>query len=410
MVWPVTHPVGTTYYDPERAFNGYTIWAPLASDGEVKEESGVINLMDMAGRILHTWRTAFPVHYGRLLPNGNMFAMLRRVSEGSPLAEGYHMGGAGGLIVEYNWEGDVLFEWDDPCSHHDMAKLANGNYIYVGWEKIPRDMAPRVRGGLPGTEHHDGTIFSDYFREIDPEGNILWEWHAFEHLDPDIDVISPFHARNEWSHINNIDIMPDGNVLSSSRHMDSAFIVEKDTGSILWRWGNVAYYDRDKGQVLLGNVKDPRTMGGPHAAHVIPEGLPGAGHMLVYDNGMYVYGSRAIEVDIKTGEILWQTEDHGPVPYVYGRNHFSPFISNAQRLANGNTLLCEGQNGVFMEITREQELVWQYVRPTPSAGKRIMWGVFRAYRYAPDYCPQFASLPPAEGEAILPDVPHGITW
>ncbi|MBW1997334.1 MAG: aryl-sulfate sulfotransferase [Deltaproteobacteria bacterium] len=262
----------------------------------------------------------------------------------------------------------------------------------------------------PGSEHYDGSMFCDYFREIDPGGNTVWEWHASEHFDPDIDVINPLHPRTEWSHINNIDAMPDGSILTSSRHMDSAFIVEKKTGDILWRWGNVAYYDRARGQVTMRDVRDPKTMGGPHAAHVIPEGLPGAGNMLVYDNGMYVHGSRAIEVDIKSGEIVWQTEDHGPAPYVHGRNHFSPFVSNAQRLPNGNTLLCEGQTGVIMEITRKQELVWQYVRPTPSEGRRIKWGIFRAYRYAPDYCPQFASLPPAGGLAVIPQLPHGITW
>ena len=412
MVWPVTYPSGTVYYDPERTFDGYTVWAPLGAGEAEKpnERPGLINLMDMGGHVVHTWKTAYPTHYGRLQPNGNLVALLRCTAGEMPEANGYRMGGGAGMLVEYDWDGNVLFEHNDPYCHHDMRKLPNGNYIYVAWEKVPPDLAKRVRGGMAGTEHMDGTMFSDFFREIDPEGNRVWEWHVIDHFDPDIDIMGPIHPRSEWTHINDIDVMPDGNILSDCRHTDGAFIVDKSTGDIIWRWGNAAYLDRESGRLELRNKKDPKTMGGPHAAYLIEEGLPGAGNMLIYDNGMYAYGSRALEVDIKTGDIVWASEDHGPVPYNYGRNHFSPYISNAQRLPNGNTLICEGRNGVLMEITRDQELVWQYVRPEPSMDQMIKWGVYRAYRYAPDHCPQLASLPSAGGDALLPETPYGVLW
>ncbi|MBW1803526.1 MAG: aryl-sulfate sulfotransferase [Deltaproteobacteria bacterium] len=413
-MWPIAHLSGTIYYDPKKASNGYTVWCPLGAgeSGEPNVRPSVINLMDMRGNVVHSWKTAYPVHYGYLLPDGNMLALLRWTSSDGPDAGGYKMGGGAGLLAEYDWDGNVVFEYYDPFSHHDVSKLDNGNYIYVGWEKVPPDLAKKVRGGQPGTEHKDGTMFCDYFREIDPQGNTVWEWRGYEHLDPDIDVIGHIHARNEWTHINDIDVMPDGNILTDARHTDGAFIVEKKTGDIIWRWGNVAYLDKETGQVELGDVRNPKTMGGPHAAHIIQEGLPGAGNMLIYDNGMYVYGSRALEVDIKTGDIVWQSEDHRPVCYVHGRTHFSPYISNAQRLPNGNTLICEGQNGLLFEVTPDQELVWQWIRPTPAGPDNATqkWGIYRAYRFAPDYCPQLASLPPAEGEVIIPELPHGMTW
>ncbi len=42
---------------------------------------------------------------------------------------------------------------------------------------------------------------------------------------------------------------------------------------------------------------------------------------------------------------------------------YSPRISNAQRLPNGNTLICEGDFGRLFEVTRDGELVWEYVNP-----------------------------------------------
>ncbi len=44
-------------------------------------------------------------------------------------------------------------------------------------------------------------------------------------------------------------------------------------------------------------------------------------------------------------------------------NFFSPRMGNAQRLPNGNTLITESSFGRFFEVTREGEVVWEYVNP-----------------------------------------------
>jgi hypothetical protein len=120
--------------------------------------------------------------------------------------------------------------------------------------------------------------------------------------------------------------------------------------------------------------------------------------MLIYDNAMYTYFSRALEVNVKTDEVVWESEDaFGIEGYVRGRIHFSPFISGADRMPNGNTVICCGGNGVVFEVTPEKELVWQWVRPTRNRESEVRWGIFRAHRYAPDYCLQFTNLPPAAG-------------
>ena len=66
---------------------------------------------------------------------------------------------------------------------------------------------------------------------------------------------------------------------------------------------------------------------------------------------------------------------------------YSPYISSAQRLPNGNTLICEGADGHFLEVTADHEVVWEYISP--------YWGNFfptnmsyRAYRYPYEYAPR----------------------
>jgi hypothetical protein len=91
--------------------------------------------------------------------------------------------------------------------------------------------------------------------------------------------------------------------------------------------------------------------------------------------------SRVIEVDPATGNIGWSYETRPPWAF------FSSFISDAQRLPNGNTLICEGQTGRLFEVTYDGEIVWEYVNP--FFGENERYGrvnlVFRAYRYGPDF-------------------------
>ena len=87
--------------------------------------------------------------------------------------------------------------------------------------------------------------------------------------------------------------------------------------------------------------------------------------------------SRVIEVEPATKEIVWEYREKRESDF------FSPRISNAQRLPNGNTLVCEGDFGRFFEVTSEGELVWEYVNPYFGEGPNGFNNrVFRAYRYS----------------------------
>jgi hypothetical protein len=110
------------------------------------------------------------------------------------------------------------------------------------------------------------------------------------------------------------------------------------------------------------------------------------GNLLIFDNGPHRRDhpapySRVIEVDRRTRAIVWEYHDQSLFDF------FSPYISGAQRLPNGNTLICEGCDGRIFEVTPDGLVVWEYVNPHffPEAGRPGLnnW-VFRAFRYTPE--------------------------
>ncbi len=388
---------GTVYYDPDRAFSGYTLWAhlpnPMVGADKPGDCPGEANLMDMRGNIVRQWKLPFPPMHVELLADGHLLAGMRSTeTDGTrPGLPPYTIGGVQGQLWEFDWEGNVVFRHKDLRMHHDFKKLPNGNYMYLIWEKLPLDFTKEILGGIKERAFADGTMFSDSIVEVTPNGEEVWKWEGAKHFDPALDILGPLHPRLEWTHCNTLWLTEEGDIMSSARFCDMAFKIERKTGKIIWRWGQVAYMDKDTGRIEVRC--NQKTLGGQHDVHIIPKGLPGAGHMLCYDNGMYKAISRAVEVDMQTGEVVWESNSH-PMPQ--GRMDFSSYISSARRLPNGNTLLCHGQGGYLNEVTPDKEIVWEYYNPAPNSVTHN-WPIFRCYRYAADFCVQFASLPPASG-------------
>ena len=143
---------------------------------------------------------------------------------------------------------------------------------------------------------------------------------------------------------------------------------------------------------------------------MIPKGLPGEGNLLVFDNGgeggygtpnpSSVTGnnnahrdySRVLEFDPITLEIKWQYTplEAGFLLFTDASKFYSSYISSAQRLPNGNTLITEGSDGRLIEVTPDHEIVWEYINPyfKNVAGKISMNMVYRAYRVPYEWIPQ----------------------
>ena len=347
--------LGLTWYKRGQTYDGYTLFAPQSGRN--------VYLIDMLGNVVHQWDLPYlPADYGYLLENGRLLIAGRTGK--SPVT----FGGNGGILMEMNWEGEVVWSYEEPTLHHDFCRMPNGNTMVLGWELIPSDMVKRVKGGLPGTEHPQG-IWCDYFREITPDGKTVWEWHCQEHLDPEEDVICPLNSRKEWTHANACEVLPDGNILTSFRVISTVAIIDRQSGLFLWKWG--------KGE--LGHQHNPTSLDN--------------GSVLIFDNGFHSSrhtnspGSRIVEVNPKSNQIEWSYEARPQWDF------FSGHVSGAQRLPNGNTLICEGVKGRLFEVTREKEVVWEYISPfyVDGAAGRVNQ-IFRTYRYAPNF-PGFRDKP-----------------
>jgi hypothetical protein len=344
-----TSPQTVTIYDSLKAYNGYTLFAPLGGK--------TVWLVDMKGRFIHRWEMQYrPGEYGKLLPNGNLL-YAGKITTG-PLTD---FGGSGGTLMEVDWDGNTVWKYEETYLHHDFCRMSNGNTMVLRWVKVPEDVAAKVKGGVPGTEK-EGVMWTDAFQEVTPAGDVVWEWMAYEHLDPEVDIICPICSRGEWTHGNSCFVMPDGDILTTFRTTDTIAIIDKGNGDIKWRWG--------AGE--LAHPHDPTLLDN--------------GNILVFDNGSHrkldlINYSRVVEVNPNTEKIEWEYKAK-PADSFY-----SHLISGCQRLTNGNTLICEGLAGRIFEVTTEGEIVWEFINPfnNPSSGGEPNSRVFRAYRYSPDY-------------------------
>jgi outer membrane protein assembly factor BamB len=342
--------IGLRASNPERAFPGFTLFAPQSGGGNVY-------LIDLEGQVVHTWRMPYPPgNYGYLTKRGTLFYNGKIIEDSGRFIS--RQPWKGGVALEAGWNGDVLWEVRHPDHHHDGIRLGNGNVLLLCLAKLPQDIAPKVKGGMPGTEHN-GEMYADYLVEMTTDGKIIWEWRSWEHLDPETDCITAVQERREeWTHGNGIAELPNGDIVLSFRVISTVIIIDRKTGKVIWKLG-------------------APPLSGQHAPMPLSNG-----NLLLFDNGPHRLDhpmpfSRVIEVELATKRIVWKYQEKREYEF------FSPRISNAQRLPNGNTLICEGDFGRIFEVTTEGELVWEFVNPYFGEGPNGPNNrVFRAYRYS----------------------------
>jgi hypothetical protein len=432
------YPLGTTIYIPEKCWNGFTI---LSSDEG--------RLVDMNGNLVHLWKG--PLHHpNKLYPGGYLLTSTASWKQGHQDAIEIQIRDFNDKVV---WQFDRFLQskanegegrmWISR-QHHDMQLKGNPVGYY-----IPNSGKPDLsQGTVLALAHYNVQndrvnkyvrLLDDVLYEIDlASGKIIWSWKASEHLDEmgfdnpalkamqnyetkpklDGDGFDWFHENcasylgpNKWFDRGDKRFNPD-NIILSSREAGLLAIVDRQSGKIIWKTG--PYY-RDGDDKKLGWII------GPHHTHLIPRGLPGEGNILLFDNGgQSGYGpptdlapngisgmrraySRVLEFDPLTKDIVWEyAPNNASRPnQKSGYDLYSPFISSAQRLPNGNTLITEGSDGRIIEVTKEKELVWEYISPylwdSSMTGIRNL--VYRAYRVPYDWVPQ---LPKPKESAVDP--------
>jgi len=387
---------GVLKYDAEKSYGGYTLFSPMVN-------SKTTYLIDMEGNIVHKWDAEYaPGAYAILLPNGNL--LRGGVLDNNPCP----IGGSGGIVQEIDWDGNVVWEYTlmtpTEVQHHCFTRLPNGNTMILAWEFKSIEEAI-AKGRNPNTVPASVAVgdkrvtgfWVDFVREVNREGETVWEWHAWEHLGIgptklDLNYRLPesmgeVYPNFDWTHFNSVEyVEKTDQVLFSSRNFSEAYLVNYKTGAIEWRWGNKSAYGQGKAPSWYDN--GDQKMFGNHSATPLENG-----NIQIFDNGSErPEGNRSavIEVNPKTNEIVWE----------YAATDSSSFFSyrqgSAQRLPNGNVLVTSTHGGHIFEVTSRKQIVWDYVVPIRNGEavctiedgdmhNGVMNMVHRAYRYGTDF-------------------------
>ena len=445
---PAAKTVGLLLNEPE-AFDGYTLFTRIRSK--------TIYLIDNQGRVVHRWELGAETMFARLLENGNLLTFTKRI-QGSDVTTGRYR-----YVREVDRTGNILRQCSQGRPHHDVLKMPNGNVLLLSRQrKTPEEVI--AAGANPDFIGADG-LRVPHIVEARPIGpancEIVWEWSAWDHLIQDFDSskanygvvaehpelidlnfrLSEVFSGGvpwDWIHSNGIDYNPElDQIMLSPRHFSEVWIIDHSTtraeaaghsggnsgkgGDLVYRWGNPRAY--------RAGTPDDQQLFWPHNPHWIAPGRPGAGNILIFNNGMefadFRRGYSSVDeiappvaganyrlypgVAYAQAEPVWTYT--APTP----SDFFSPYVSGAQRLPNGNTLICNGMHGTLFEVTPTGKTVWKYVNPMTSDGplrqgesvpleqddgwERPANRVYRAYRYAPDY-PGLQGLDLTPGEPI----------
>ncbi len=328
-------------------------------------------LIDYEGNIINQWKSDYIQGLGvYLLENGNLLRC------DMPYLNPYFSGGGiTGQVEMFNWEGDLLWNYilsnDTYCLHHDIEPLPNGNILMFAWEYHSRSEAINA-GRNPNNLYN--MFWTDYIFEIEPFSNeIIWEWYSWDHLIQDFDITKENYGdvkdhpelidinlvtsllQGDWSHINSIDYNEKLNqILVCSRNLNEIFVIDYNSSEIVYRWGNPQNYRMSGDKQLFG----------PHDARWID-----TGNILIFNNG----GERGYS---SVDEIVPYGQDN-PI-WIYNCEFYANILSGAQRLSNGNTLICNGPEGKFFEVTIDKQIVWEYINPYPNY---VMNDVFTIRHY-----------------------------
>ncbi|MDR1943851.1 MAG: aryl-sulfate sulfotransferase [Synergistaceae bacterium] len=456
MGHPTIYPTGVTVYDSDRAWNGYTVFP---------SPKGIL-LIDMNGREVRLWK-GLKGDPARILPGGYVIGS---TGERAPRERPFDNLD----LVQVDWNGGVVWRFDGlqyvtdggsaprriARQNHDYQREGSGTGYYSPGAE------PRADGGktllivnrdVVNPKISDKTLLDSTIIEVTWEGEITWRWSANEHFDelgfdeaaknvlyrlPSSDV--SHGGRGFWLALNSISTLgpnkwhdagdgrfhPD-NIVWSARNANIIGVISRKTGKVVWRLG--PDFDKIENSGELGWII------GPHHPHMIQRGLPGEGNFLVFDNGGWAgygapngiskYGtanqrrdySRVLEFDPVTLGVVWRytPTEAGHIQPLDSYKFYSPFISSAQRLPNGNTLITEGADGRIFEVTPEHKTVWEYVSPyfrITADGKSkesVDNWVYRAYRVPYEWVPQLGrpeeiSVPPQNVTRFrVPGAPPG---
>ncbi len=453
----------------EESTPGYVIFTSLSGDD--------VYMIDKDGQVVHTWEGDLGAGPEYLMEDGRLLRGAR-----DPNAPRFSGGGMMGRILEYSWDGELLWEYklanENNLIHHDIAPMPNGNVLAIVYEHKTAEEAMQA-GRTPHSTPKEG-LWPDMIVEIEPQrpsgGRIVWEWHSWDHMvqeaDPEKANYGMLSEHPELININSIDSLSknemtqeefDAAIMRGDMAMNAnadnrgsdmfhtnainynpvldqivvsvpdyneIWVIDHSTttaeaaghtggkhgkgGDLLYRWGNPESYGR-------GGPDDQR-LGFQHDVRWIPEGYPGAGNLTVFNNNAPMTDSipytQVLELTLPMdGNGRYVVPEEGPFgpeepTWIYSDKgkFFSPFISSAHRMKNGNTLVNAGPQGRLFEVTPEGEVVWDYYSPyigsskLPNGAPMQPTGPFKYAVFRATFVPM--DHPALQGKTLAPISPQ----
>jgi hypothetical protein len=276
-----------------------------------------------------------------LLPNGNLLY----------IADGY--------IQEASLCGEeVVFRSPEGDYHHDVRPMPGGGYLALQHDhrELPLDGETMKWWG-------------DRLVHLNPDGSVKWSWSVFDHLSPD--DIDPDHAELgqltgffDWTHVNSCVYLPhEEAVVISIRNLSRIIKIDYNSGEIIWSVGKRLA----SGEAAMGDG----LFDSQHAASILTNG-----HLLLYDNRgndltLDPSNSRVLEIAFDNP----QNPNSTSVAWRYNLPYFASIYGDADRLANGNTLITGAPKADpdrrIHEVTADGTTVWEL---------RTNMGLYRAER------------------------------
>lgn len=356
-------------------------------------------LINKEGKKLHTWN--FDDNLGNdleLLENGELLGIFK--DNDRP----FTFGGGSGIVKLFDVNGILKWEYkiadNNYLAHHDVEMLSNGNILFLVWERI--SAAEAQQAGVNTTID----IFPEKLIEINPTTNeIVWEWRSWDRLIQDFDVsLSTYGVvaenpnkidfnyntiieNGDFMHANGIDYDDQKDVIHISVNFYSEiWVIDHSTtteeavgslggnynkgGDLIYRYGNPSAYKNPHGDKLFNNNHFPNLLEGD---------VQGRGNMLIYVNKYNdLEQSIVYELDLPTNFNLTPNTNNEPniIWSFTNSDLYAGKFSGAERLPNGNTLICEGDYG-YWEVTQNGEVVWKYA----GENNKTFW---RGYNYKID--------------------------
>jgi hypothetical protein len=337
-----------TLYEPATSFNAPSLY----TSGHAPEAL----LIDMKGNVLHRWHCeydkALPGHLGPSTPSGTEHWRFAHVMPNGDLLAIYEGQG----LVRLNRDSELL--WSLPIGAHHRLTVADNGDIYVLTREVKQ---------ISSINPID-PVLEDFVTVVSPEGAVkrsISLLAAFTNS-PYRPVLDRMPASGDLFHSNALQILDGvdfekspafaaGNIMVSLPVLDTIAIIDPNREMVVWS--------------LSGQWRFQ------HTPHLLPDG-----NVLIFDNRGSVERSRVLEINPLTQQQVWAYDGGDANPF------FSEFNGASQRLANGNTLVTESENGRAFEVTPSGHLTWEFYNPH-RAGSRgdLIATLFEVQRMASDF-------------------------